>query len=149
MRGSSKVVFQNKDKNSLEGIELDEDKAAWCFATKAEWYRQTAGQHTRLSNKLTNIATQMKVVAKNGQGQREKDNRNAIINNTLKSYTLLAMKLSKKSQLNDVQKEQVKKQWVNLNKTHCDEKGNSIKPQEWAQKQVEEVIITEMKLTKC
>ena len=112
MRGRSKVVFQNKDKDNLEGIDLAEDKAAWCFATKAEWYRQTAGQHNRLSNKLTSIATQMKVAAKCGHGQREKDQRNAMINNTLKSYIQLATKLSRKSQLNDTQKEQVMKQWL-------------------------------------
>ena len=56
MRGRSKVVFQKKEKNSLEGADIEEDKAAWCFPTKASWYRQTAGQHNRLSNKLTSIA---------------------------------------------------------------------------------------------
>ena len=65
-----------------------------------------------------------------------------MITNTLKSYIQLAAKLSKKSQLNDTQKEQVMKQWLNLNKIHLDEKGNSIRPQEWAEKQVEEVINT-------
>jgi len=84
----------------------------------------------------------MKVPVKSGRGQREKDQSNAMITNTLKSYTQLALKLSKKSQLNDTQKEQVMKQWVNLNKIHLDEKGNSIRPQEWAEKQVEEVLNT-------
>ena len=56
-------------------------------------------------------------------GSEKNNQRNAMINNTLKSYIQLATKLSKKSQLNDVQKEQVKKQWVNLNKTHFDEKA--------------------------
>ena len=72
MRGRSKVVFQKKEKNSLEGADIEEDKAAWCFATKAGWYRQTAGQYNRLSNKLTSIARQRKVGAKNGSGQRTK-----------------------------------------------------------------------------
>ena len=63
-----------------------------------------------------------------------------MITNTLKSYIQLALKLSKKSQLNDTQKEQVMKQWVSLNRIYLDEKGNSIRPQEWAEKQVDEVF---------
>ena len=128
MRGRSKVVFQKKEKNSLDGIDLDEDKAAWCFAIKAEWYRQTAGQHNRLSNILISIAKQMKAAVKSGSGQREKEQSNAMITNTLKSYIKLAAKLSKKSQLNDTHKEQVATQWINLNRIYLDEKGNNIKP---------------------
>ena len=96
MRGRSKVVFQNKERNNLEGIDLEEDKSAWCLATKAEWYRQTAGQHNRLSNKLTSIAKQMKAAAKSGRGQREKEQSKVMITNTLKSYVQLAGKLSNK-----------------------------------------------------
>ena len=70
-----------------------------------------------------------------------------MITNTLKSYVQLAGKLSKKSQLNDTQKEQVTKRWISINKTYLDEKGNSIKPQEWAQKQVEEVLNTATEVT--
>lgn len=68
MRGRSRAVFQQKEKNSVEGADIEEDKAAWCFATKAGWYRQTAGQHNRLSNKLTSIARQMKTGAKRERG---------------------------------------------------------------------------------
>ena len=34
------------------------------------------------------------------------------------------------------------KQWVNLNRLYLDDKGNSVRPEEWAEKQVEEVLNT-------
>ena len=60
----------------------------------------------------------------------------------MKYHIQMATKLSKKSQLDDKQKEQVKKQWVNIHKVYLDDKGNSIRLEEWVEKQVQEVLNT-------
>ena len=54
------------------------------------------------------------------EGDETKERSNDMIANTLKSYIRLATKLSKTSQLDDSQKEQVTEQWVNLKKIYLD-----------------------------
>ena len=89
----------------------------------------------------------MKVGAKNDRGQRSKDEITTMIRNTINSYTQMATKLSKKHQLDGKQKEQIKKQWINVNKVYLDDKGSNIKPEEWAEKQIDGVLNTAMEVS--
>ena len=63
MRGKSRITFSKKTNRLLRGIEEDDENAD--MVTRAKWLRATAGHHTRLANKLINVALYMKT--KNGR----------------------------------------------------------------------------------
>ena len=58
MRGRSKITFNEKTKRLLKGMEEDEENAD--MVSRATWLRAAAGHHTRLANKLINVARYMK-----------------------------------------------------------------------------------------
>ena len=63
IRGRSRIAFKNKKRNCLEGIEANETIAP--MATRVNWLRHVAGQHTKMGNKLINVARRMITVARN------------------------------------------------------------------------------------
>ena len=78
---------------------------------KAKWYRQTATHHTKLGNKLINIARRIKTIALNkNDPQRVQENRN-LISNTMDSYIERATKITKKCVLDEQQKSQMRSSW--------------------------------------
>ena len=63
MRGRSRVTIQKNTRSSLQGVEGHDHNED--LMSKAKWYRQIAGQHTRLVNKL--ISTAIRINAKHGE----------------------------------------------------------------------------------
>ena len=58
MRGRSKITFDNKTKRLLQGIEEDEANAD--LVSRAIWFRTAASCHTKLVNRIINLARTMK-----------------------------------------------------------------------------------------
>ena len=109
MRGRSRIAFKNKTRNVLNGIEEEESNAE--AATRVEWLRKAAGDHTKLGNKLINVARRMKTAARNKE-HTEKNEENANLNKaTCEAYEQLASNISKKMQLTEHQKKQMKDKW--------------------------------------
>ena len=58
MKGCSKITFSKKSKRLLKGIEEEDSNAD--LVSRASWLRTAAGHHTKLANKLINLARIMK-----------------------------------------------------------------------------------------
>jgi hypothetical protein len=58
MRGRSKITFDNKTKRLLQGTEEDEANAE--LVSRATWLRTAANCHTKLGNRIINLARTMK-----------------------------------------------------------------------------------------
>ena len=73
MRGRSKVVFKKKGRNTLEGMEDQEDNED--LVNRAKWLRQLAGYHSKLGNKLITIARRIKTNAaiKDDPGKKKRN----------------------------------------------------------------------------
>ena len=68
MRGRSRITFNKAIKNLLQGMEAQEENAE--LATRAKWLREMAGHHTKLGNKLINVAR--RVLAKARDNSKDK-----------------------------------------------------------------------------
>ena len=102
MRGRSKITFKQTSRNVLNGIEEDEENAE--AATRAEWLRKAAGEHTRMGNKLINVARRIKTMARN-KDNTEKNEADAKLNAiTCEAYNNLAEEVGKSKQLSEQQK---------------------------------------------
>ena len=102
MKGRSKLNFKKKTRDSLEGIEADDGNLEQ--VSKAKWLRQVAAAHTKMGNKLTNVARRMKTKHKGQGGELTKDENKDLIQRTFKAYCQMASKQSAKHLLNDQQK---------------------------------------------
>ena len=110
MKGRSKLKFKKKTRDSLEGIEADDGNLEQ--VSKAKWWRQVAAAHTKMGNKLTNVARRMKTKHKGQGGELTKDKNKDLIQRTFKAYCQMATKQSSKHQLSDQQKKQIGLQWM-------------------------------------
>ena len=90
----------------MKGIEDEGSNAD--LATRAGWLRTAAGHHTKLANKLINIAPTMKTKATNGANAEEKLKTNEV---TMKAYKELAARGTKKEDLSVEQKAIMKEGW--------------------------------------
>ena len=107
VRGRSKITFNEKTKRLLKGMEEDEENAD--MVSRATWLRAAAGHHTKLANKLIHVARYMKT--KTGDGQKATEIKTLSIK-TIAAYKEIAAKLSKKEELAQSQKDQIKQKWM-------------------------------------
>ena len=105
MRGRSKITFDNKTKRLLQGIEDDEANAD--LVSRATWLRTAANCHTKLGNRIINLARTMKPC---NNAAAEMD-RQKVTGNTAKAYVDLATKSCTKANLTEDQKKTIKANW--------------------------------------
>ena len=98
MRGRSQITFNKKSNRLLRSIEAEEENAD--LATRAGWLRSVAGHHTKLANRLINVARTMKAKAGSESKAEAKSRTNEA---TVKAYKELAEKGSKRENLTDKQ----------------------------------------------
>ena len=110
MKGRSKIVFKNKTKDCLEGIEAEDENAE--LVSKAKWTRHIADVHTALGNKLINVARRIKANGRLHGSNVKKDENKMLIGKTIQAYQDLAAKHATKHQLNANQKKQIEQQWI-------------------------------------
>ena len=106
MKGRPKLKFKKKTRDSLEGIEADDGNLEQ--VSKAKWLRQVAAAHTKMGNKLTNVARRMKTKHKGQGGELAKDENKDLVQRTFKAYCQMATNQSSKHQLSDQQKKQIR-----------------------------------------
>ena len=111
MKGRSKIIFTKKSKRLLKGIEEDESNSD--LVSRANWLRTAAGHHTKLANRLINLARTMK--HKKDDDAAEND-RQIVNGRTVNAYKELAGKCSRKKTLTSDQKDQIKENWKNVGK---------------------------------
>ena len=70
MKGRSRITFNKKSKRLLKSIVTDDSNAD--LATRAGWLRTAAGHHTKLANRLINVARTMKTRASSEAKAEEK-----------------------------------------------------------------------------
>ena len=76
--------------------------------TKAKWLRQVAATHTKMGNKLINVARRMKANSSREVVSQRKEENTMLIQRTYNAYCEEAAKQSKRRQLNDQQQKQIK-----------------------------------------
>ena len=84
---------------------MEEEEENADMVCRAKWLRAAAGHHTKLANKLINVARSMKT--KTGDEQRTAEIKTLSIK-TIAAYKELAAKLSKNEELAQSQKDQIK-----------------------------------------
>ena len=133
MRGRSKITLNEKTKGLLKGMEDNDENAD--LVNRATWLSAAAGRHTRLANKLINVARCMKTKASNDQKASGHQMLNLI---TIKAYKDLAAKLSKKEEPARAQKDKIKESWM---EKRSKQKKTRTKEQEEAEvsKRIDEV----------
>ena len=96
MRGRSRIRFKKAIKNMLQGMEAQEENAD--LVTRVKWLRETAGHHTKLGNKLINVARRLiaKARDKSKGSTEEVDDTNR---NTIQAYLDLAQHQATKSRV--------------------------------------------------
>ena len=104
---------------------------------RATWLRAAAGRHTKLANKLINVARYMKT--KTGDEQKAIEIKTLSME-TLEAYKELVAKLSKKEELAQSQKDQIEESWM-TKRTKQKGKEKRTKEQEEAEfcRKIEEV----------
>ena len=105
MRGRSKITFDNKSRRLLKDIEDDDTNDD--LASRATWLRAAASCHTKLGNRLINLARTMQP---SNNVATEMD-RQLVTGKTHRAYVDLATKCSKKGTLTDDQKSSIKTSW--------------------------------------
>ena len=111
MNGSSKITFLKKRIGTEQTNDMQVDRDD--LTTKLKWLKQTAGQHSKLGNKLLTTAKRMKsAVHHREEGQAAEDNNEKLIGSTIHSYIMLAAKQAKKRNLTEDQKKQMKGAWL-------------------------------------
>ena len=91
MRGRSRITFNKAIKNLLQGMEAQEENAE--LVTRAKWLREMAGHHTKLGDKLINVAR--RILAKARDKSKDKPEEVDILNrNTMQAYLELAHSLA-------------------------------------------------------
>ena len=78
------------------------------LATRAGWLRTAAGHHTKLANRLINVARTMKTRASSKAKAEEKLRTNEV---TMRAYKELAERGSKQENLSDKQKAIIREGW--------------------------------------
>ena len=106
LKGRSKIIFTKKSKRLLKGIEDDESNAD--LVSRASWLRAAAGHHTKLANRLINLARMMKP---KGNDLAAEIDRQLVNGRTIKAYVDLAGRCSKKQTLTNDQKDQINENW--------------------------------------
>ena len=135
MRGRSKITFNEKTKMLLKGMEEDEENAD--IVSRATWFRAAAGCRTKLANKLINVARYMKT--KTGDEQKAIEIQTLSIK-TFAAYKELVAKLSKKEELAQSQKDQIKESWMTKRtKQKGKEKRTKVQEQSGCGRKIEEV----------
>ena len=105
--------------------------------TKAEWLKKSAGTHTLLGNKLSNIAKRMKANERHKEDRRGYKENVLINKKTMDKYKQRAELASKKKQLNQKQRKQVEE---NLRKKHKKKSRTSEERKAEEQTKMEETI---------
>ena len=106
MKGRSRITFNEKSKRLLKSIETDEGNED--LATRARWLRTAAGHHTKLANRIINVARTMKAKADSETKAEEKLRTNEV---TVKAYKEVAERGSNQENLTDKQKAIIKEGW--------------------------------------
>lgn len=106
MGGRSQITFNKKSKRLLKIIDAEEENAD--LATRAGWLRTVAGHHTKLANRLINVARAMKAKVGSEPKAEAKLRTNEA---TLKAHKELAERGSKHENLTDNQKTIIKEGW--------------------------------------
>ena len=107
MKGRSRITFNKKSKRLLKSIETDEGNED--LATRAGWLRIAAGHHTKLANRIINVARTMTATGDSESKAEEKLRTNEV---TLKAYKELAERGSKQENLTDKHKAIIKEGWI-------------------------------------
>ena len=105
-KGRSRITFNKKSKRLLKSIETDEGNED--LATRAGWLRTAAGHHTKLANRIINVARTMKAKADSESKAEEKLRTNEV---TMKAYKELGERGSKQEHHTDKQKAIIKEGW--------------------------------------
>ena len=93
----------------LQGMETQEENAD--LVTRVKWLRETVGHHTKLGNKLINVARRLIANARDKiKGSTEEAD--ATNRNTIQAYLDLAQHQATKVELNDQQKQQIRTNWL-------------------------------------
>ena len=82
LRGRSKVKLINQARDALS-LDKAEEKDNEDLHTKAEWLKKSAGTHTLLGNKLSNIAKRMKANERHKEDRKGYDDNVLINKNTM------------------------------------------------------------------
>ena len=113
MRGRSKITFAKKTKRLLKGIEESDGNEE--LASRATWLRTAANCHTKLANRLINLARTMKP-SSNATVDADRQN---VTGKTMKAYVDLATKCSTKKALTEEQKSTIRTNWKGKRRKKC------------------------------
>ena len=112
IRGRSKILFNEVDKQLLQSIDKDDNHM---IETKqAKWLRQQAEKHTMLGNKLINVARRIRANESIRGDRCRCDNNRKLIKNTLQTYQDLCTKNAKQSDLQQSSKDKIAKDFVDF-----------------------------------
>ena len=89
MKGRSKITFAKRTKRLLKGIEGEESNAD--LVSRASWLRAAAGHHTKLANRLINLARTMKPKVNDLAAEMD---RQLVNKRTIKAYDELSARCS-------------------------------------------------------
>ena len=109
MRGRSKVEFMKEETGLTR--ELQEGEGEEELKTRAEWLRAMSHDHAEMGNKLINVARRMKSMAMNKHDKAKAEINQKYNEDTMQAYKRTAEARSKKKELTDKQKQQIKESW--------------------------------------
>ena len=108
--------------------DLQEDEGDEELKARAEWLRAMSHDHAEMGNRLINVARRMKSMAASKHDQANDEINRRYNEDTMRAYKRTAEERSKKKELTDKQRQQIKESWrknVGRRKTQDSEQEQS------------------------